>query len=595
MAAKAHGGPLYLAVAVFIGVPFASSSWTPVGLSEPLRGGPGLRNRKSSFANATLADVDRRRLQTSSCNIQPLLLMAPPSFQDWSECIENGIPDLNRTIAGAEAGLLGNCWCESNVLQAVQNHSCCEHPDFVGLCGVDCQANCSSAAAQTCIRECPAMCLEADYAPESCYDRCHELDCLPYLLCITDHAQNTAHSDSGQLVCHDANFHSSPEMLAYFDCLQDAPMRTNWQRWNSQHHCFCTSSLKDAAERNNCCQAQWADPICNIDCRTTAECASFSGSACMGGCADTCDMIHPHLIRQSCHDECFIGDCDRYKTCEPPEQASFEYLCDNLAPPAANGCCEGVLPSGAIGETCPALCQSGRKYILPHGDVCQCFDCPTTATEAEQTINETFVGEASAPGGVSANVWQNGQTVLMDISRQEGLIYGATPQMQAMVVARNVQIRAAISRAEQDSASSDVEREIVRISAEWHAQIQLCARGGPEDPACNYGNALEYLPDYASSEPASQDDEDDADVMMFVVIIVAAVACCFGGVVVALYLRSQKSGQQGGGATTRPMDGDANVVVGRPVDDSTPPQFADGFAAAEGAPVAQGEKGDGEK
>lgn len=324
----------------------------------------------------------------------------------------------------------------------------------------------------------------------------------------------------------------------------------------------------------------------------------------MGGCADTCDMIHPQLIRQSCHDECFIGECDRYKTCEPAEQAAFEYLCDNGEAPAANGCCEGVLPSGRIGETCPALCQSGRKYILPHGDVCQCFDCPTTTTEAERLINDTFVGEATSPGGVSEDVWENGQTVLMDISRQEGLTPGATPQMQAMVVARNVHIRAAIARAEQDGAGSDVEREIARISAEWHAEITLCARGGPEAEACNYGNALEHLPDYAVSEPVALDDDDDdkdddddrrgGKIFIPIVILIAAAVCCAGGVGVGMYLRSQKGGQQGGGGgggATRPRDGDANVVVGRPVNDTTPPQFS----ATEGAPVAQGDKGDGDK
>lgn len=573
-----------LLVVSFANLSAASPAALPLSAAG-LRGfatGPGDYRRK-------FAEAEERRLQASACNIQPLVLMAPPSFQEWHECIDNGITDLNRTIAGAEVGLLGECWCSSNALESVQNHSCCEHPDFVGFCALDCQANCTSERAQQCVRECPALCWEADYAPDGCFTRCQELDCLPYLLCTTDHAANTAHMDPSQTVCHEENFHSAPEMLAYLNCLSDQPMRTNWQRWNSQHFCFCESQLKAAAERENCCGADWADPICNLDCQLDEDCNTVAGTDCATQCTEQCDMIHPHLVRQSCNDNCFEGTCNEYRTCEPPEQESFEYLCDDGSSPQTNGCCNGLLPNGNEGTTCPALCRSGRKYILPHGEECQCFDCPTTAQQAEESLNATFLGERH--GGVSDTVWQNGQTVLSDIAWRAGLIHGPTPQMQAMMVARNVEIGQAISR--YGSGAVRTEREIVGISNTWNEKIEECAVGGPEHESCDFRGAQQYLPEYAQAPETIREESDEGGGMLIIVIIVCAVVVLGLAGTVFVLLTKKKGGAGGPGGNARPIEGDPNVVVGRPVEGgAAPPQFD----AAGGAPVAtDAAKGDGEK
>lgn len=136
-------------------------------------------------------------------------------------------------------------------------------------------------------------------------------------------------------------------------------------------------------------------------------------------------------------------------------------------------------------------------------------------------------------------MWDNGQIMLVDIARREGLKYGPNGRMQTLMVKRNEEILAVVRTKEKRSV---MDRRIAAINKRYTTEITKAAREFPDRPINN----------------AKSKNQTDLTTIIVViccaVVVTSAVACA-----TCLILRSRR--KQNDIAT---FQGD-HVVVGNPV------------------------------
>lgn len=400
-----------------------------------------------------------------------------------------------------------------------------------------------------------------------------------------------AGSPSYGRVCDDRGFDNSTEWKKWKECFTGHPMRTHWHRHNSENHCYCEADLKSAAERNKCCTSSWGKTICDEQCadaKSSIDCSSAEAQKCMSDCKQICHKLYVETVSPQCNSTCFqkSAKCSKYSVCKPVGPFEFDYICDDGTKPQKNGCC--IYRNS---YSCPSLCDYGAPHYpvhnavglrFQHGLECQCLGCPANTTGAKSKFKLKVLDD----------LWKNGVATLAVISKEVGIL-GANKKMQLLMKERNDKIVAEYE-AHPGMPDATFQKKVDQIVKEYYDKIKAEAVRYEK-----FGDPTPAPP--PSPPPPSKDDDDDDDDKKGgkkgddddgnTTIIIAAVCGVVGllllfGIVFMVYKIKTKSPanvNSGANATVaEPMEGDGNVVVGRPVDP------ANDVGAAAGAPVATG-------
>jgi len=527
-----------------------------------------------------------RFLQSASCNPQLIWVVQPGTYANYISCTEakKAEPAMQMNIAGADAAISSQCWCEHDMKSLVEEIDCCSHDAFSLHCTTDCNSDCQSAEALSCLENCPAICLETDYAPESCVQGCPR-ECWKHILCITSRSVTDTQAGVTNLLCDDASFDLDLRVNSYLQCFMDSPLRTNWHRQNARGNCLCEADVKAAADQHNCCGASWARDVCQDTCLTEAECSTAEATQCLEDCRTKCGMVKNEDISQGCVAWCFKisvgeGPCFKYKSCKPMEAVALEYVCGDGVAPQSNGCCK--LPAtGPYGNVlvdgCPLLCDDRKLHSMPHGSECQCFGCPEDKDAATTKMKRTVLSQ----------LWEQGQADLLDIARNLGLTLGPTSKMQELMAERNVQLEKIIDEHEGD-VDQTLQVKLNQEAATWRETIKVEALAFKECEKDKDAAQCEEDQMVSSTTSAPVVVEASGNFGMIVVVagVVVGLALLLGILLVVYKLTVSKgaaaAAQQSAYAATEninTMDADSTVVVGRPVANDA------AAGAAAGAPV----------
>eukprot|EP00746_Dinoflagellata_sp_MGD_P161487 gnl/MRDRNA2_/MRDRNA2_88657_c0_seq1.p1 gnl/MRDRNA2_/MRDRNA2_88657_c0~~gnl/MRDRNA2_/MRDRNA2_88657_c0_seq1.p1 ORF type:complete len:660 (+),score=141.32 gnl/MRDRNA2_/MRDRNA2_88657_c0_seq1:65-2044(+) len=426
-------------------------------------------------------EASRRTQESNSeCQVALLQVLPPPSFKKYAECTreKSQSTDVDYGVVGAAMDVSARCWCDNKVKESVDALGCCDHPDFKQSCELQCEPDCTSAEAQQCLDKCPPICLEPSLAPPSCQEDCVTGECHKYLLCITDHSKNQTALGNLEKTCDEVAFTQSQEVKSYVECGAGFPKRTYWQRKNSQMHCACEHDLAKAAERSKCCDTSWATGMCDMkaqNCADPTNCASETAKECLNQCREKCTFQGAHEVMTECYNSCLSASsaCHLYATCEPLEQLSFDYVCDDGQTPSANGCCAipAVGPSGDMIVTeCPTLCDSRQVHQLPHGPECLCQGCPKNLEEMRAKFKAVL----------EHALWVNGQQILLEIAHLAQLKRGPTPEMQRLMAERNEKLMEAFLTAE---TNAEAEANMMKINDKYVTLIVEAAKAAQNPDA----------------------------------------------------------------------------------------------------------------
>eukprot|EP00931_Biecheleriopsis_adriatica_P030104 TRINITY_DN17766_c0_g1_i3.p1 TRINITY_DN17766_c0_g1~~TRINITY_DN17766_c0_g1_i3.p1 ORF type:complete len:579 (+),score=124.41 TRINITY_DN17766_c0_g1_i3:69-1805(+) len=515
------------------------------------------------------------RLLQAKCLPESIWLFSPPTWEKFQECLTDGYKNesFDTSIVGSEVLIISQCWCSLGLTELIKAYGCCEHPSFRQWCQMDCNADCSSTEAKDCYSKCPNLCLEPDYAPEDC--DCMESGCNKYSVCIAERAAQSTQDGTMSTICDDKEFHKSKELIEYETCVTEQPMRTNWHRHNAKAYCACRSGLKDSLGTHGCCGADWAAPTCNLTCKSEAQCESDAATKCLTGCRETCEQLHPTMITEDCIKACFEGPCKEYQTCAPLEPLAYEYSCENGDKPADNGCCPDANAYGK--QSCPSMCGMRRSYLI-HGQLhCQCFQCPTKEEEHQKALKDTLSNQVESSGGL----------LMKDVCSQVTLETCPTSSMQEMLKVRNNEINQMIND-HSGMPNANLEQQIRVTASKHNARILLEAHRKQD---CDAGklDASECgdMPLELQKKGEEVKTEDNSMMLVIVIVVCAIILVLLAGALFFMCCRKPKrnpENQEGGIGLggMAPMDGDDQVVVGRPV-------TADNDATA-GAPVTSDPK-----
>lgn len=158
------------------------------------------------------------------------------------------------------------------------------------------------------------------------------------------------------------------------------------------------------------------------------------------------------------------------------------YVCDDGKWPEGNsGCCVSDSEGGQVTVGCPSLCETKLMYRVDNPGIpwwatrsqtvvyqCTCDGCPALedVSQVKQTVEE--------------NIWDNGQDLLVDVARREGLKLGPNRKMQELMMERNEKIVEA-SKGITPSNRQEVETRIKNINTYYTHQITQAAREYGDD------------------------------------------------------------------------------------------------------------------
>lgn len=505
-----------------------------------------------------------RRLAGDSdeCNARALHYLPPPSYQAYQQCFAAKIAE-NSThrweAPGAELAALHDCWCGNNMTLTMQDYKCCNHVDVAPMCTVDCGADCSSALATECLTSCPSMCLEVgEYQVDN--EDCKSCDwtkCWPVLKCLTDRAANQHQADEVDSTCHEPNFERSSELKSYWDCWASVPKHSShWNVLAAIRYCACRSNVTGSAERNSCCgSSRYGGGVCEMTCVNEAACATQEAQTCIQGCQIKCPSQTANP-QGSCLTDCLNADapCRPYLSCRPPQTAG--YICDDgKFPESSSGCCRTNTSSGQTDVAgCPRLCTRQQVWRVDTRDTrrftpwwarysevpvyqCTCDGCPTTFEEADGIL----------AGEISDDIWSNGQMMLTDIARSNGLKLGANRQMQELMLERNAELQAIIGSSDGKSQPWYVSSEFDRINREYAQRIAQAAADYPDD-----GSGKDVL-----RERGLEGQPGVTIALVLTILVLCGLLVC--AVIAALVFRSRARTQ------AISVEGVEHVVIGNPV------------------------------
>lgn len=547
------------------GVPHPRAGWQPPALRLPM---PERDEHDDEHA---------RKLNTCS-DWEAHWLTYLPTYSEYWQCVENGRNTANLSVVGTDLGIRVDCTCSLNIKAFVEANGCCAHPMWSAFCEIDCADSCQHPNAATCMDNCPALCLENSlYAPEACDCINAGYDCFQSLKCLTRAVNDPTLGGSVPRVCDDAAYARSAEAIAYTECLTQQPLRTEWHRHNAVEYCTCQADVGTMAAAAGCCGNAWASDMCTRTCMTPTNCSTAAAVTCTEGCRTDCTHIHPDYVSPECQNQCLTtgASCEQYSTCAPLDPIGFEYVCEDGNEVRPNGCCmvpDARNPTSQV-EDCPLLCNDRARYRVPQpggpyvATECLCYECPTSAAEVAQACTTEFLNDID----------ERGQMLLLDIQRRVGLP-DITPSMQSLMNERNTEIDTAIA-ANNGNCDDALQADVLVITERWENTITREAR-------VQYDCWL-ATGDYCVEDDTSDDDDEGggrSTRFLLLIIIVLLIGGIIGGGVAWYCFRKRlkkpaPAVQQRPGF--QPVEGDQDVVVGRPVEGE-----AAGASAAGGAPVA---------
>lgn len=305
--------------------------------------------------------------------------------------------------------------------------------------------------------------------------------------------------------------------------------------------------MQVAAKETSCCDSVlYGGGACDLECLTEGQCASQVAQTCIHDCQLKCPSLQM-APSQECTRQCLAKDapCRKYVACRPPMQSTF--TCDDGRWPQANsGCC--IDPETHL-VGCPKLCESERIWRLDRMEgtpwwarrhegrgivaQCTCANCPSSEVSAAQKLKKTM----------EEDLWDNGQIMLVDIARRQGLRYGPNRPMQELMATRNERI---LETLKMNMSSTSLDRRIAAINEHYHREILRAAQEGPDEPPRK------------GRRKGDDDDDDETTVVVLVtctavILVVVAVATC----IIVRHRRKQNDG-------ISTFQGE-HVVVGNPV------------------------------
>lgn len=511
-----------------------------------------------------------------------LRVLPPPSLQEFSKCMddvrgENSSHDWS--VPGAEMDAQIDCWCDHNLTHTIQEYQCCNHEEWFPMCSIDCAPDCSSELARTCIQECPSMCFEAaEYVVDKgLCARCDWTKCWPVMKCLTNHAKMRIENGTIDRTCHESDFTAGAELKNYWQCWRDAPKHSShWNVLGSIVHCICREDMIQHTTETSCCASVlYGGGVCDLECLSEAACNTQRAQTCIHSCQRKCGAFEL-APSEDCQKECLQkgAPCRKYTSCRPP--AVNSHICDDGRwPEASSGCCGRNRTDGGPGILlgCPKLCDSQHIWRLDGGRAipwwtrwqpgrgiiaqCTCKDCPSTVLEGDLKLKET----------VSDSLWDNGQTMLVDIARREGLLHGPNRRMQELMVMRNDEILQVLDDGESEKeASKDKARAIALINDVYAERIVHAARVHGDDGA---------------NRPGKRGGEEEMRKHYVVFAIIAGVCTCaiIGAIGVATRVVMRKKTE----SPITTFEQNQQVVIGNPV--SPTDNAVDANGVATGAPV----------
>eukprot|EP00929_Paragymnodinium_shiwhaense_P108671 TRINITY_DN74994_c0_g1_i1.p1 TRINITY_DN74994_c0_g1~~TRINITY_DN74994_c0_g1_i1.p1 ORF type:complete len:529 (+),score=68.26 TRINITY_DN74994_c0_g1_i1:146-1732(+) len=420
-----------------------------------------------------------------TCQAVALHLLPPPSLEAFSNCYRSKLLDEgvhNWSTPGAEVAAQADCWCANNLTGTIGDYGCCDHPDFFPMCTLDCSPDCDSELAKDCIQECPMLCLEAgEYVVQDA--RCQTCDwvkCWPMLNCMANHTELLVATGQVRETCDEIAFETDQRPVDYWECWRDAPKHSShWNIASSILHCGCREDMKGLANETACCGSRLYDGvICDATCVSERDCSSQEAQTCVHGCQSKCKAFD-WFPSEECRRDCLLetAACYKYLTCRPP--ATTGYVCDDGRWPAsASGCCHSESAPDQLG--CPTMCEEQRLWRVdkPRGGnpwwarfprdgkmvpQCTCGGCPATVEDLQLKMGQT----------IEEHLWENGQMILIDIARREGLLLGPNRQMQEMMAGRNDEISRVVER---KGSYAEAREEMRAINARYAVRIRDAAR-----------------------------------------------------------------------------------------------------------------------
>mmetsp|Transcript_99191 Transcript_99191/g.265271 ORF Transcript_99191/g.265271 Transcript_99191/m.265271 type:complete len:699 (+) Transcript_99191:35-2131(+) len=354
------------------------------------------------------------------CSVTAIFKLFPAEpVRRFQQCMLDHEADTGKP--GAKLHAQSECWCEHNITDFVKPQGCCEDPLDVE-CSIDCSPNCQSAEARECMNDCPALCLDASYAPDSCAPTaaggCNFTKCFPHILCITDAAQQGAVD-----VCDFPKLEADSKVTDYLTCMDSFSHRSLWKHMNAARHCACSADFAETLRTHGCCSHPAFEGVCGYDCTPQPSCESQEATTCISECETTCTYLNPAPSTE-CRTQCMNNDatCNKFAVCRPSGLPNHTYVCDDGTEPHASGCCLTTLP-----RTCPAQCSGSVVHRLT-GSATNHFECECTGCPAPQTLlteEEVSVLRAQLEEVSSYFLWQ--------VSRLVGLEGPPSDEMEDLV------------------------------------------------------------------------------------------------------------------------------------------------------------------
>eukprot|EP00929_Paragymnodinium_shiwhaense_P080020 TRINITY_DN41710_c0_g1_i1.p1 TRINITY_DN41710_c0_g1~~TRINITY_DN41710_c0_g1_i1.p1 ORF type:complete len:612 (+),score=77.95 TRINITY_DN41710_c0_g1_i1:73-1908(+) len=409
------------------------------GRSRILSSGAAASPTDGSSTGATSSvEVQTYRSAATGPQCGALRSMQLPIFSRWEQCVDDGIAQSDLGIPGIVPHIKAHCWCHHGLRQTISEMGCCGHDDFAQLCDVECTPNCRSDEAQHCLKECPALCFEPQYASAGCAEACASGRCHRFMRCATTAAANATAAGTSARVCHERDFVSSPQVDEYLRCRVEQSHRSAWHKHVAATFCACKSQLAIAAQNAHCCGAGWSQELCSRSCGGI-DCASTEATSCAASCGQLCKHSSD-TVSGPCYELCFRpgSQCFAYAECQDQSAAAFDYVCDDGAAPLASGCC---VPIGGHESDlqCPATCDHSQVhravataspglYIAQAvgNRECTCSGCPATEEEASMKLESLIRDE----------VHSDGVKLLAAVAHAEGLRW-PTQEMQRLMDERN--------------------------------------------------------------------------------------------------------------------------------------------------------------
>lgn len=403
------------------------------------------------------------------------------------------------------------------------------------------------------------MCFEAQeyIVDRNLCTRCNATKCFPVMRCLTRNAESLVQSGEMDRTCHEPDFYSQRETLnKYKHCWQDMPKHSShWNVLSAFVHCACREGMIDLTRSTDCCESlSYGGGICEVECPSEGACAGQDAQTCIHSCNELCRSFDP-TPSQECKDQCLLSNapCRKYLGCRTPMLTMSNYVCDDGRWPEANtGCCVSNQVTTAIGRnaSCPALCETkfvwrldgpGLPWWARYSNTtvyqCTCDGCPAFDDSGVDEVKRTL----------EESIWDNGQVLLVDIARREGLQLGPNRKMQELMQERNELVLKASSSLT-TSNRAEVETRIQDINAYYSRMIEEAAR---------------TYPDIGLGAPEPGRGAEAGLSLMLAILLTLTVLLVIVLIVIVLYLMRRRNTKQQTPVTA--FSENDQIVIGSPV------------------------------